>query len=730
MLISITGVFYLLGKAEDSVGKGSDVAKSMGMGMAVLPLGIVSFAITLAVLPLILGNLSEDGKGKSLLGSMAMLGGIVVASAGMFWLMGKMSDPIKKGSSVAVGMAIGMAALAGGVLALGLSAKFLMGGGLGTSGKTTEEKNDGMLRTLGGLGAIAGVIAASYFLFTALSASALLILPGIGVSLAMSIALIGVAYSTVKLVEASKKLEKVDVKDVIGNLVSATINGFLIGITPLSGTGGSFLSRTAAFIKNSAKIMGGVVVLSSMSVALSLFAMGISAFAELDNMRVIKGHKKDGTPIFGAKINIKNVSQNISTSIASFLDSLLTSTKGLTTSKSVALGVMARALTGKRAILGAVIQFTDVLKAYADFGPEGMIGYVDMIPDGVDEDGNAKFKQSPKKVSITKVTQNIADSFTQFVNSLVAKTATFKLSGEQGKKMMRLATILMGSGPYKVFGFDFGSDEPGLLEPITKFGDLLGKFAGMKDGQMPVFDENGNVIKGKYINTGTIATNIVKGLMAFTSKMGAEEISADTKKAEKNIGRFSNLMKRLNVMTNRIDGLDRFNVIIKDMATNIGSLSENLAKLNSSKLSDISKIGSAFSKNGNIKNNSNKSTIGTANLKSNREDIDSNKPTRGDVYLKKNDIYKNSNERIQKASYSKPNAVSSNIVSVQQQEQTKPSPVASIPAQVNVEQPDWNEIAGKIGEAVGTQIANAMKAGQMKFEFSSTGGNRGIIEFD
>lgn len=44
-------------------------------------------------------------------------------------------------------------------------------------------------------------------------------------------------------------------------------------------------------------------------------------------------------------------------------------------------------------------------------------------------------------------------------------------------------------------------------------------------------------------------------------------------------------------------------------------------------------------------------------------------------------------------------------------------------------EPNWDNIAAQIGQSVGSQLVAAMKSGQMKFEFSPSSSNSGVIEF-
>ena len=675
-LVMIFGVLYL---AKKIIKEGENTLKDIGLGMAFLSLGIVSFALAINIVPKLLNT-------GTVLAGMAMIAGIIVMAGLVFAGIGLLDKWIEKGVGVAVAMGIGMMALAAGTLIFALVAKMITG-----MGDKDAKKKDGTEKSkfgqafsgMGpGLGIMGIILVGTALLFAGMGALAVVLLPGIGVGIAMSLGMILMAVAVKKVVTVAQELSGVNIAETIGGMIGGVLTGFLAGISVLTGGKAVGEGGIKTFIKNSAALFAGVGILMSVSIALSMFAKALTAFAEFENMRVITGTDKNGEPIFGDRVNVKSVADNVAYSIGTFLTTLITSTEGLTTQHAKALKKMGRALTGKRGILNAVIQFSEVLKTFAQFGPEGKIGFIDMVPDGVDEDGNAKFKQVASTVLITDVVNNIISSFGTFVSGLTSHTDEFGISGRHGRRMANLAEVLLGK---KGRG---GKEKYGLLQPINAFAETLNIYSKFgKDNMIPVFDEDGKVIN--QIPVTTIADNIIRTLSSFTDQLGSKSLKKDTKAAEDNLKVFDNIIDRTHKIAESMDGLSRLSATMTEFANSVGLLSTSLASLDVSKISEMSDIGAA--------------------------------------YLKKTNDYSVSNKRIME-SYdpSKPAPTT-----------TATSPAASsserragtTTASTNVSEPNWDNIAAQIGQSVGTQLIAAMKSGQMKFEFSPSSPNSGVIEF-
>lgn len=568
-VVSLVVLFGMLALARKVVDRGTDTIRDIGIGMVALSLGIVAFALTIRVLPSIIGPES----GGSIGGALWTMLKIVGASVLMFSAIGLASGLIKKGTSVVFMMTLGMITLSVGIIAMATAARYLMGGALtlGQDRTAEEEKDQRKKEIIRGLGTMGIVVLASTAMFALLGAAAAFILPGIGVSIAMSIALLLLASSTFKLSKVAKELEGENIREQIGGLISGSLEGYVDGLKSLTG-GKKGIRGIKEFLKNSALIFSGTSVLMAMSLTLSMFAKAVSAFANLGNMRVIKGYKENGEPIFGENINITNVADNISYTISTFLDALLTSTEGLTRRKAKAIKKMARALTGRRGILSGVIMFADALKTYAEFGERNEIGYITY-----DEEGNESGREY---VSANVVVDNIISSFTNFTESLFnSSEREFGISGRQRRRSKRMSKALVG--------------RHGILGAIIQFANTLNVFSKFGDNnEIPVLDANGNPImengKTKTIKVDDIADNIVESLTTFSDILSTKlERGKKTKDANKALKKYEKLIKNLNKLSSALTGLQRVTSDIRGLADAIGDLSVNLNNLNGDKLNGI-----------------------------------------------------------------------------------------------------------------------------------------------
>ena len=660
------GALYL---ARKFVKGGTTVIKDMGLGIAALALGIISFALTIRLLPIIFKNES----GGSIIKGMLIMVGIIGIMALAFGALSLLKPMVDGGFKTILMMSAGLAIFAITVLGLAMVAKMLMSGMTFDKNADKGEKDENKKSMLKGLG-IFGLI-----LIGATAAFALLGIPGFSevvksgaiTMMLMGGALFVMALSIKKLVDVGEQLAGKDIAATLTTLIGGTINGFIGGLSALSG-GKTGVSGVATFIKNSAKIFAGVAILVSMSVALSLFAWSLTAFAELGNMRVVTGTDKNGKPIFGEKINVEQVGKTMTATLSSFLTGLIESTGQLTMSKAKALKKLGRALTGRRGVLSAIHDFAELLKTFAQFGPAGEIGYVDFVPDGTDEDGNAKFKQVPSKVKITVVAKNIADSFGTFVDELTKHTAMFEFTGSKGKSMQQLASILLGTKYFKVFGLSFGREKPGLLEPIMKFGEILNTFGQFgSTGEIPVLDATGKVVDK--VKVTTVATQIVNNLSSFVTTLGNASLSGDIEKAEKNIKQVGGVIESLSKFSESLDALQKMGDSVSNLAHAISDLSVSLDGFDSAKLTKLSQITVATG-------GPSKSGDGTGSATADRI-----------------------NEKSQSIKES------------------------SAPAALPV---NWDLVAAQIGQHVGSSLVDAMKSGQMKFEFSPNGGGKGVLTFN
>jgi len=600
-VVAGTGVmFYALDKFDKPIKNGADVAKKMGTGMIFISGGILAFATTLDLVSLMFGNRSLAAVAKSLLIIMGAVGGMAIS----FALIGSLKNNIQKGT-VAMGlMALGLGIMSVGILAVAMISSYLTK--LGDSDKIKNSSHTTgfgkMMAAVGpGLGLFGGIIISSALLLAALGIPEVAGLIALGSIAAAGIAgvLILLAYSVKKLVETAKGLNGEDIQKTVGGLIGGVVGGFVEGIGNGLSNKESGLKGLANSIKGMAVITTGIGLLMGISVSLSMFAMALSAFAKLDNMKVIEGYDSKGKPIFGKTINIKNVGQQISTTIGDFLHSLIESTQKLKFGQAYKIQQLAMSLSGRHGILSAVIQFADVLKVFSEFGPAGKIGYVDIVQSGTDADGNPHYKYIRKSVKIKTVATNIANSFGTFVDELTSHSGMFEVTGEKGKAMGRLAEILMGTEATEIFGWKFGKPKPGLLAPINKFAALLNTYAKFgNDKSIPITDASGKILldgngNPKTARINDIASNIATSISYFATAL-SNNLSGgtgNTEKANKQINKYMGLITKMGELAKAEVGLNKTAVAIKSLASSIDSLSTSLIKLNVDKLNVIRNAG-------------------------------------------------------------------------------------------------------------------------------------------
>jgi hypothetical protein len=414
-------------------------------------------------------------------------------------------------------------------------------------------------------------------------------------------------------------------------------------------------------MKNSAKIFAGVGVLMAMSLALSMFARAVTAFAELENMRIIEGYDKDGKPIFGEKVNLTKVADNITYSISTFLTALLESTESLTKEKAVAIRKMGRALTGRRGILSAVIQFADAMKVYAEFGEKNEIGYVDF-----DDKGN----EIKKKVSAKIVVKNMIGSFLYFTEQLFSQSESEfgdgepegrGISGKQKRRMKRMSKALVGRN--------------GILGAVMQFADTLKMFAEFgENNEIPIMDAEGKPViengRPKMLSMGKIAQNIVTALTTFSDTLADKLEKSSAKDAKKAIQKYSGIIEELSKFSESLDSLQKANETIADLAKSINDLSVSLDGFDQAKLSKLASISISAGGGGAVPGGGTGTT----------------------------------SEKIQTTSKAVKDSSSPTV--------------------------NWDIISAQIGDAVGSHLVDAMKKGQVKFEFSPSSPGKGVLSFD
>jgi len=256
-------------------------------------------------------------------------------------------------------------------------------------------------------------------------------------------------------------------------------------------------------------IIPGTATLLAMSISLGLFALSVWAIGA-----VIKQ--------IGGTEGVKGVTSNIELLVGGVIGGVISGfSKGLGTgtekNPSGFLGMLGKvgqvalnmaALVGAIAMIGSLsfslILFAMALKAFAIAGViKTIVGY--------DKEGKPIFGES---IDVANIGNNISLTLGGFFKGLVQ---TFndptKLPDEFA--VAKMTNILMGRSGLKLLGITIISGQPGLLDAISKFGDVLTLFA--KIDQIPVYevDKNGvQKVKG-WTTPSKIAVNIVSAIRSF-----------------------------------------------------------------------------------------------------------------------------------------------------------------------------------------------------------------------
>ena len=758
----LTGTFVLLGMIAPLTQKGAATARNMAVSMAILSVGLVTFATSINIIGSILGSSFGNGKDfeamgmsiPSFIGGIGLAMGLILLMTGVFVLMGTADKFIKQGATSVLIMGLTMAVLSTGLL---------MFTGVAYAIQGLKDPGETML-IVGAF--IAGIVG----IYAVLGAAGPVIATGAGVILLMAGSLFALSttikYAVHTVEDVIKSIQRLETLvptgqstyDYVTTSLTGTISSLLVGTTKgilygLTGTMPGENVRPRDLLKaygNVAILMTGLGILRSTAKTVSKFIEAISAFADIGNMRIIESFKPDGTPVFGKTVDVRQVTTNMTDTFAYFLSELISSTEGLTRKHARAIKKMGRALTGRRGILSSVIQFTDALQVYAQYGPQGMIGYTFFEEVGTDADGNPKYVEKRGKVGIDVVTQNIVNSYGMFIEGLVnqfdgtfftpatkrklkrmgrALTGkngvmqsviqfsealssyaefgasnevgymTYDESGKEIRKSVKVKTVIDNMlGTFIYFTkllFDkseseFGDGEPGfsgrqkrrlkrmskaltgkhgILGSVIKFSETLKTFSEFgENNEIPIFDADGKMTNT--ISVKKIADNIVTTLTTFSDTLADQLDKGKTKDAKRSIRKYESMIESLSSLSKATDGLSRVNVAITDLANGIGLLGDNLSRLDTDKL--------------------NKAAISAEKY---------------NVSLKEAGVpttYQREEQPVATRTI-KPS--------------TSPTP--------QYKEPNWDNIAAKIGADVGAQVAEALKGGHFVFEFdmSKTGGS-------
>lgn len=678
---AFVGMAALLALGAKFIKPGLEVIEGMGKGMLWLAGGILGFAITMNLI----GTIMQVGSGEEgMYNSLKIIGIIIVGMVGVFALMGAAKSLISKGVAVAGLMALGMTFLSLGVLGVALAARALAGiAGFGEEGESVNFLGMEVPPMVAGLGTMGMVVlgAAGLFAIMGIPAVAAVIALGSVVALLVSASMIALAYSVREVSQIAAGLNGDEVADNLTTLISATFiglrDGISIGLLGESAAGKPWWQKAGILAKNTAEIMGGMALISGVAVTLSLFALSLRAFEKVGQIAPIVGHDSDGKPIYGKPVTVQQVSSNIAQSIVVFFRTLselfaegspaMPTQDQINSIVNALMGEGGLRLFGfdvartKPNLMDALYKFGDVLTFWGKFGEKNE------IPMGTDKNGNPI-----KPVKVTSVAKNIAETLKVFMSGL--SEAVIKVDEELAEKTGLMAQILLGEGAFKVFGLSFGRDKPGILEPISKFADIIKQFA---DGKYVSEYVNGEPVYKK-IDYKSTAKKITNAISSFTKVLSSEmekmakmeDFGSSGSKASSYLEKFEDMFESLSELAEATTGLDRLGNSLMEIGEGIGLIGENLKNVDTVKLEKAASIAAQ--------------------------------------YMKDTDDLDNSNARVSSGGgFTKGGSGSSTNVA---------------------DNVDWDRVAGIIGSQVGDQISAALKTGMIKFEFSPSSNNSGVIQ--
>ena len=216
----------------------------------------------------------------------------------------------------------------------------------------------------------------------------------------------------------------------------------------------------------------------------------------------------------------------------------------------------------------------------------------------------------------------------------------------------------------------------GILGAGMQFADTLKMFAEFgENNEIPIMDAEGKPVmengKPKMLSMGKIAQNIVTALTTFSDTLAEKLEKSSAKDAKKAIQKYSGIIEELSKFSESLDSLQKANETIADLAKSINDLSVSLDGFDQTKLSKLASISISAGGGGAV-----------------------------------------------------PAGTSGGTTAEKIQATTKTVKESSTPA-VN-----WDAISAQIGESVGSHLVDAMKKGQVKFEFSPSNPGKGVLTFD
>ena len=581
-------------------------AKDMGIALMFIAGGLLAFAGTLILVPLMLGL-----GPKPLLG-MGIVAAVIIGLTGLIALLGFANRFIQPGIAAGKGIGKVLAFMSLGILAVALTSKLLMSMGDPEAKNKKGEKRGKFGQLMAGIGPGLGMfglfILAVVGLFWAVGfpvVSGPMILGAIALIM-MSISLLLLCTTAKKIVKSVDELggkKGIDnltqnIRLLVGGVMGAVIDGVMGNLDKPSKRGespdGNLSLRE---LRQFRRVTKAVKMLGHIARSISMFARGLRAFAKLGEIssleyEIVKdpltGEELMKPKIGGDKIHVVEIAKSLTDTFGMFIKSLVENTQGLTRRQARALKILGKALSGERGIISGVVQFSTALKTFSEFGSKGEI----YVPAVLDENG--KIVKEAENVPIRTVTQHIVDTFGQFVEAMAAKAPLFELGGVLGTKMARFSEALMGK-QRSWAGKIFARDKPGILSAITSFNDVLLTYSEYgKGGKIPKKDKEGNIIPKQYILVEDIANNMVDGITTFVNSLNkalkGKNLEASSKAIEKQISSFTSIITQFDILAKSQEGMEKLANSMGLLATNVGLLVTNMGGLNTDNLQKLATV--------------------------------------------------------------------------------------------------------------------------------------------
>ncbi len=663
----IVGSIAILAGGFALIGILSPLIIGAGAGISAMGVGLLLLGIGMLAF-LGAGALMNKLTGSQEATDLAFKGMIksVVLMSLLFAGLGLIGKLIFKGGIAVQSMGKGMMFLAGGLLLLGGAIALL---------KLMKVDLGEMIPSLAKGLAILGLVFAGLGLFS------ILIIPGTAALLAISLSIGLFALVALGIGAIIKKLggkEGMSVMtDNISMLISSVLQGVIKGVsTGLLGEEGSskgFFGKIGTVAKNVAILIGSIGLLMGVSFALIMFAFAIKAFTKAGIIKTVTGYKPNGEPIYGESVNVVSAGENIAKSVGSFFTTLTETFKdpSIIPDKGDIENII-DILMGNQGfrVLGIRLagkKRPGLIDALSKFASLiSIFAQVNKIP-VYEIDKNGNTKIK-EYIDASSVATNVVGSLSAFFKAFKDNEST--LSSVSSDTTEKIAEILLGRDAFRLLGLKVGRNKPGILEPINKFAEILttfGKFGSTQE--IPILDENGKVV-GK-VKVTEVANQIVANLASFATTLANASISGNIDKAEKNINKYSGIIEELSKFSESLTPLEKASDTISNLAKSISDLSVSLDGFDQTKLSKLAAISVSASGG---------SASGTG--------------TPGTSTAAKLD------------------------------EKTKAIKESSAKG------PDWDLISAQIGSSVGSQLVDAMKKGQVKFEFSPSSPGKGVLTFD